>query len=112
MCGANYVKFQKRSNKYLLGKNYFKKHPNQIHSFGNTYGEHRDKLEFSIKEHLDLSDYCKNKIKYSTSVWEVKSAEGIINSKLNPDFLKVPSPRNLDFELLEILAKKFKKKVS
>ena len=31
LCGANYVKFQK-SNKYLLGKNYFKKRPNQIHS--------------------------------------------------------------------------------
>ena len=110
--GATYVKFQKRDNKYLLKEDYFKPHPNPINSYGKNYGEHREFLEFSIKQHERLYLECKkNKIKYATSVWEKKSAESIINSKINLDFLKVPSACNLDFELLEILCKKFKKKI-
>ena len=109
--GATYVKFQKRDNRYLLKEDYYKPHPNPINSYGKNYGEHREFLEFSIKQHEKLYLECKkNKIKYATSVWEKKSAESIINSNINLDYIKVPSACNLDFELLEILCKKFKKK--
>lgn len=111
-CGANYAKFQKRDNKYLLGAEYSKPHPVPENSYGKTYGEHREKLEFSINEHIKLSKICeRNKIKYAVSVWEKKSALELIRSKIKLDYLKVPSACNLDFELLEILAKKFKKKI-
>ncbi len=112
ICGADYVKFQKRDNKYLLKEKYYEPHPVPQNSYGKTYGKHRDFLEFSIKEHEKLWEYCKQVgIKYSISVWEKKSAEELIKSRINLDYIKVPSACNLDFELLEILAKKFKKKI-
>jgi N-acetylneuraminate synthase len=111
-CGADYVKFQKRNNRFLLGNNFNKPHPVPENSYGNTYGEHRNYLEFSIKQHKQLQKHCiKNKIKYATSVWEIKSAEEIIKSKIPLDFIKVPSACNLDFSLLKVLATKFKKDI-
>ena len=110
--GATYVKFQKRNNKYLLGKLYNKPHPVQENSFGISYGKHRDYLEFNIKEHEYLYQICKkNKIKYATSVWEIKSAKEILNSKIKLDYIKIPSACNLDFELLNFVTKKFKRKI-
>ena len=111
-CGADYAKFQKRNNRFLLGDNYNNPHPNPENSYGNTYGEHRENLEFTIKEHIELQKYCsKYKIKYAVSVWEEKSAEEIINSKIKLDYIKVPSACNLDFSLLKVLALKFRKKI-
>ena len=111
-CGVNYAKFQKRNNKYLLKDTYNDPHPVPINSFGSSYGKHREFLEFNIKQHKILFSECKkNKIKYSVSVWEKKSAEDIVNSKMEIDYIKVPSACNLDFELLDFLTKKFKKKI-
>lgn len=110
--GADYVKFQKRNNKYLLGDDYNKPHPVPENSFANTYGLHREFLEFNVSQHKKLSNFCKKKnIKYATSVWEVISAKDVINSKIEMDFIKVPSACNLDFELLGHLVKNFKKKI-
>lgn len=110
--GADYAKFQKRNNKFLLGKNYNKPHPVPQNSYGKSYGEHREKLEFTINQHLKLQQYCsKQNIKYAISVWEKKSAEEIIKSKIKLDYIKVPSACNLNFSLLETLALKFKKEI-
>ena len=111
-CGADYAKFQKRDNKFLLGDNFNKPHPVPENSYGKTYGKHRDYLEFSINQHKILQKHCiKNNIKYATSVWEAKSAEELIKSKIPLDFIKVPSACNLDFSLLKVLATKFKKDI-
>ena len=111
-CGADYAKFQKRDNKKLLGSDYNKPHPVPENSYGSTYGKHRDYLEFSIDQHKKLFQHCKkNKIKYSVSVWDTKSAEEVIKKLKNIDYIKVPSACNLNFELLSILGKKFKKKI-
>ena len=111
-CGADYVKFQKRNNKYLLKNDFYKPHPEPWNSYGKNYGEHREFLEFNIKQHKKLSQICKkNKIKYSVSVWEVKSAKEIVDSQISLDYLKIPSACNLDFELHEYLLKNFKKKI-
>lgn len=112
LCGANYVKFQKRDNRYLLAKNYNQPHPVPENSFGKSYGLHRDFLEFSLEQHLKLINICKkNKIGYSTSVWEKKSAQQFCKIQNKLDFIKVPSACNLDFELLDELCKNFKKKI-
>lgn len=112
ICGADYAKFQKRSNKYLLGSKYYDEHPQPYNSYGKTYGEHRDFLEFNISQHFDLYKFClKNKIKYAVSVWEKISAEEIVNSKIKLDYIKIPSACNLDFELIEYLCLKFKGKI-
>jgi len=56
--GADYAKFQKRNNKELLSESqYNAPHPNPINSYGDTYGEHREKLEFDIDTHKKLKDY-------------------------------------------------------
>ena len=50
--GAEYVKFQKRHNKELLtNEQYHAPHPVMENSYGETYGAHREFLEFS-KEKL------------------------------------------------------------
>ena len=101
--GVEYVKFQKRNNRLLLTEEqYNSPHPVPSNSYGDTYGEHRESLEFSIDQHSELKLFCEeNDIIYSTSVWDQDSAEQI--TKLNPSFIKVPSACNNNYELLKIL---------
>ena len=89
--GAGYVKFQKRNNKELLTKEqYNTPHPVPENSYGNTYGEHREYLEFNVEQNKELKEYCDSiGIVYSTSVWDVTSAKEMIT--FAPEFLKVPS---------------------
>lgn len=105
--GANYVKFQKRNNKELLTEEqYNAPHPNPHNSYGNTYGAHREFLEFNIKQNKELKEYCdKIGIVYSTSVWDVTSAKEMITFK--PEFLKVPSACNNNFDMLKVLRDDF-----
>ena len=112
LSGADYVKFQKRSIKYLLGDKYYKKHPAPSNSFGVNYGKHREFLEFNIINHLDLYAECKkNQIKYAVSVWDKKSALTFLKSKIKLDYIKIPSASNLDFELLNVICEKFKRNI-
>lgn len=47
-CGASYAKFQKRNSKELLTKEQYEApHPNPHNSYGDTYGAHREFLEFT-----------------------------------------------------------------
>jgi sialic acid synthase len=107
-CNASYAKFQKRNPKELLSEEvYNNPHPNEMHSYGDTYGQHRENLEFTIDQHRLLRDFCNQiGIKYATSVWDVTSAKEIIT--LRPDFIKVPSACNNHFELLEELRDNYK----
>ena len=105
LCGADYAKFQKRDiNSYPE----WKEMPyNSQHSFGETYLEHRQNLEFTIEQHKELKDYCEEVgIGYSSSVWDKDSALEIIS--LNPDFIKVPSAMNENYELLDTLFNNYK----
>ncbi len=109
--GVEYVKFQKRNNRLLLTEEqYNSPHPVPSNSYGDTYGEHRESLEFSIDQHFELKLFCEeNDIIYSTSVWDHDSAEQI--TKLNPSFIKVPSACNNNYELLKILRDSYKGQV-
>lgn len=102
-CGVNHVKFQKRNNKELLSEEqYNASHPNPSNSYGNSYGEHREFLEFSLEQHRELKRYCEKKnCVYSTSVWDLTSAKEI--ASLNPKLIKIPSAINTNFEVLEWL---------
>jgi len=102
--GAGYVKFQTRDNDWWLSvkPEWNDAHPNPWNSYGDTYYKHRVALEFSFEQHAELKKYCEELgIVYSTSVWDVNSAKGI--SKLNPEFIKVPSACNTNFEMLKVL---------
>lgn len=106
-CKVDAVKFQKRNPKELLTeKEYNSPHPNPINSYGSTYGEHREYLEFNKDQHKQLQNWCKEySVEYSTSVWDKTSATEI--AALQPKMIKIPSACNLDFELLEILCNEF-----
>ena len=97
------VKFQKRTNRELLSEaEYNAPHPNPKNSYGKTYGEHREFLEFNIEQHKELKEYCEcNNLIYSTSVWDTTAAKEIIS--INPKLIKVPSASNLNFKMLELL---------
>jgi sialic acid synthase len=99
-CNADIVKFQKRNNLELLGEEgYNAPHPNPINSYGETYGKHRDFLEFTVEQHAELKKYCEEiGIVYSTSVWELTSAKEIAG--LHPQLIKIPSACNNNFEML------------
>jgi len=78
--GVGYVKFQKRNNKELLTEEqYNAPHPVPENSYGDTYGAHREFLEFNIEQNRELKEYCDSiGIVYSTSVWDVTSAKEMI----------------------------------
>ena len=102
-CNADVAKFQKRNNKELLTEEqYNAPHPNPSNSYGDTYGAHREFLEFTVEQHKELKAYCDEiGIEYSTSVWDVTSAREMIT--FNPSMLKVPSACNNHFEMLKVL---------
>lgn len=102
-CGASVVKFQKRNVRELLTEEqYNAPHQNPWQSFGMTYGQHREALEFTWGQHGRLKAECENHgVTYSTSVWDVTSAQEIM--QLNPALLKVPSASNTNMNLLEVL---------
>ena len=104
---ADFVKFQKRCNRELLtADEYDAPHPNPANSYGDTYGAHREFLEFDVHQHRQLLRWCEEfGIGYSTSVWDMTSAREM--AALRPHMLKVPSACNLHFEMLELLAREY-----
>ncbi len=104
---ADYVKFQKRNNRELLTpEQYDTPHPVPANSFGTTYGEHREALEFSLEQQAELMRYCGDVgIGYSCSVWDVTSAHEI--ASLKPDYIKLPSASNLHWEMQRVLCEEF-----
>lgn len=102
-CGVKAVKFQKRCIRELLSlEEYNAPHPAYENSYGETYGKHREYLEFDIEIHRDLMEWCNEcGVTYSASVWDVTSAKEI--TALNPKFIKIPSAANCNYSLLSWL---------
>lgn len=107
-CKADVIKFQKRCNKELLTpEQYNAPHPNPANSYGKTYGEHREFLEFTVEQHAELKKYCEEMgITYSTSVWDMTSAKEI--ASLEPELIKIPSACNNYYEMLHWLCINYK----
>jgi len=106
-CNADVIKFQKRNNKELLTEEqYNAPHPNPSNSYGDTYGAHREYLEFSADQHRQLKEWCEEfGIIYSTSVWDLTSAKEI--TALNPELIKIPSACNNNYEMLSWICDNF-----
>ena len=102
-CKADAIKFQNRCPKELLTpEQYNAPHPHPENSYGKTYGEHREFLEFTVDQHAQLKEWCEQAgIIYSTSVWDMTSAKEI--ASLKPKFIKIPSACNTHFEMLQWL---------
>lgn len=102
-CKADAIKFQKRCNKELLTpEQYNAPHPHPENSYGKTYGEHREFLEFLLDQHKQLKEWCEEVgITYATSVWDMTSAKEI--ASLKPKFIKIPSACNNHLAMLQWL---------
>lgn len=107
-CKADVIKFQKRCNKELLTpEQYNAPHPNPENSYGETYGEHREFLEFDKEQHRQLKKWCEEfGIVYSTSVWDLTSAKEI--AELEPELIKIPSACNNNYKMLGWLCENYK----
>jgi sialic acid synthase len=106
-CKVDGVKFQKRNPKELLTEEeYNSPHPNPMHAYGKTYGEHREFLELDLDQHRQLKKWCDEfGVSYSSSVWDVTSAKEV--ASLKPHHIKIPSACNLHFEMLGYLCENY-----
>lgn len=59
-CGADAVKLQKRDNHALYTKGLYNQPYDHENSFGKTYGEHREALEFGFEEYRELRRYAED----------------------------------------------------
>ena len=105
--GAHAVKFQKRDNKTLFTKEmYYKPYENE-NSFGLTYGEHREALEFGESEYRELKFYAegKNLVFFSTA-FDRNSVDFL--EEIGVPAFKVASGDITNIPLLEYIAGKKK----
>ena len=58
LAGAHAVKLQKRDNRGLYTRAAYNKPYDNENSFGSTYGEHREFLEFGLREYRALQAYA------------------------------------------------------
>jgi sialic acid synthase len=106
-CKVDVVKFQKRCPRESLSElQYNSPHPNPSNAYGETYGKHREFLEFDFAQHQILKELCEElAVEYSTSVWDMTSAKEI--TSLSPGIIKIPSACNSNFDVLTFLCDEF-----
>lgn len=105
--GADAVKFQKRTTTEILTKEGREKPYTSPHAFAPTYGEHRDKLEFSEAQYIILKKYAKQKsILFFASVWDPVSTD--MMDALDINAYKIPSADLTNTPLIEYVAQKNK----
>ena len=74
--GAQAVKLQKRDNRGLFTRAAFNKSYDNENSFGATYGEHREFLEFGVDEYRELQAYAKELgIDFFATAFDMASAD-------------------------------------
>lgn len=107
ICDANFIKFQKRNPHISIPEDIkLKPHPSPWHSYGETYLDHKLKLEFTIEQHIELKQHCNYiGIQYCCSVWDMDSAKEIIS--ISPSYIKIPSAHCLNFTLIEYVINNF-----
>ena len=65
---------------------------------------------FTLDQHAELKEFCDGQgIQYSSSVWDLQSAEEIC--ALKPELIKIPSATNLNFKLQAYLCENYPGKI-
>ena len=104
-CGVSAVKLQKRNNKKLFTKVFYEQEYNSENAFGNTYGEHRENLEFKKEDFLKIKNYCKEKkIDFICTAFDKESLDFLVD--INIDAVKFASADLTNTPLLEYGASK------
>lgn len=103
-CGVDAVKLQKRDNKSLLTRAAYDKPYDNENSFGATYGEHREALEFGRAEYVELQKYAKElDLTFFSTAFDMKSADFL--AELDMPLYKVASGDLKNTPLLKHIAK-------
>lgn len=103
-CGVHAVKLQKRDNKSLFTKTQYEKDYDNENSFGKTYGEHREALEFGEKEYQILKKFAESKgVDFLCTAWDHPSADFL--EKLDIPAYKIASADITNIPLLIHVAK-------
>ena len=101
-CGVDYVKSQKREPKVCLTEEEYNRPYEGPHSFGSTYGEHKENLELSMAEWEDLFLFAKEiGVNIFMSVFDAVSADNMNN--LGVELFKIGSAEVTKLPLLEKL---------
>lgn len=102
--GADAVKLQKRDNKSLYTKKFYNHIYNSENSFGKSYGEHREFLEFDEHQYNELKSYAKDlNIFFFATAFDFQSVEFL--EKLDMPAYKIASADLLNFPLQNLIAK-------
>lgn len=105
--GADAVKFVKRTIEDILTKEALERPYIGPQSFGETYGEHRRKLELSPEQHFELARYCREKgIIYFATPTDIKAAD--LLEEIGVPMYKIASRDLINIPLLEHIAQKGK----
>lgn len=98
------IKFQKRTLRDLFTQEHLSQPYNNGHSFGATYGEHKQYLEFSNEQFIQLKQYAQQKkIDFLVSGFDFSGFD-FINNILNVPIHKIPSPYVNHYPLLKHVA--------
>jgi N-acetylneuraminate synthase/sialic acid synthase len=101
--GASAVKFQKRDNKSMFTPAMYNEPYNSENSFGNSYGLHRDALEFGADEYKScITEAQKQKIIFFATAFDFKSADFL--ESLDMPLYKIASGDLTNLPLLEYVA--------
>jgi len=75
-CGASAVKLQKRDNRFLYTRDMYNRSYDNENSYGATYGQHREALEFGREEYVELKRYAKElNITFFATAFDFRSAD-------------------------------------
>jgi len=103
-CGADAVKLQKRDNRSLFTKAGYTKPYDNPNSYADTYGEHREYLEFGWIEYKELLDYAKEiEITLFATAFDFASADFL--EKLDMPIYKMASGELKNIPLLTHVAR-------
>jgi len=103
-CGADAVKLQKRDNCALYTKEMYNKPYDHENSFGRTYGEHREALEFGWDEYQELKKYAQEiGITMFATAFDFPSADFL--AELDVPAFKIASGDLKNIPLLTYIAK-------
>lgn len=101
--GANAVKLQKRDNKVLFTKEMYDSNYESKNAYGDTYGAHRDALEFGMEEYVELQQYAnKLGLVFFATPFDLPSVDFL--EKLNVPLYKIASGDLKSTPLLKYVA--------
>lgn len=108
--GANAVKFQKRTVKNLATQDVLNTKDKRFPSFGDTYKEIREHLEFNLEQYKELKIYTELKgMDFIVTAFDVDAVDFLNILEIN--VIKIASHSLTNTDLLEYLSKEKKKTI-